>query len=52
LHVMARTSADYHISLHRLQGPERFHLALGTTGQVMDVARTGQRKAGIVSVRG
>ena len=48
LSVMAKTSEDYHLSLHRLQGDERFHLALDTEGAVVDVARTGQRKAGIV----
>jgi len=51
LHVMAKTSEDYHLSLHRLQGEERFHLALDTEGAVVDVARTGQRKAGVVPVK-
>ena len=51
LHVMAKTSEDYHLSLHRLQGDERFHLALDTEGAVVDVARTGQRKAGVVPVK-
>ena len=48
LSVMAATSTDYHLSLHRLQGEERFHLAMGEDGRVMDVTRTGQRKAGSV----
>ena len=51
LHVMAKTSEDYHLSLHRLQGDERFHLALDTEGAVVDVARSGQRKAGVVPVK-
>ena len=52
LNVMVKTSDDFHISLHRLQGSERFHLALGTTGKVMDMARSGQRKLGIVTAGG
>ena len=51
LSVMAKTSEDYHLSLHRLQGEERFHLALDPEGTVMDVARTGQRTHGHVPVR-
>jgi hypothetical protein len=39
---------DYHLSLHRIQGQERFHLALDDQGRVMDVCRSGQRKLGIV----
>jgi hypothetical protein len=44
---LAIASRDFHLSLHRIQGEERFHLALDENGRVMDVARTGQRKAGI-----
>jgi hypothetical protein len=47
---LARTSRDYHLSLHRLQGRERFHLALDENGRVMDVCRTEQRKSGLVRV--
>jgi hypothetical protein len=47
---LARTSKDYHLSLHRLQGKERFHIALDERGKVMDVCRTGQRKTGAVRV--
>jgi len=49
LHVMAKTSDEYHLSLHRVQGEERFHLALDRDGRVMDVARTGQRTKGAVA---
>ena len=52
LSVMVKTSEDYHISLHQLQGRERFHLALGTTGKVMDAVRSGQRKCGMVTAGG
>jgi hypothetical protein len=48
LAYLAATSRDYHLSLHRIQGPERFHLALDENGRVMDVCRSGQRKNGFV----
>ena len=47
LHYLAAASRDYHLSLHRIQGDERFHLALDEHGRVMDVCRSGQRKAGL-----
>jgi hypothetical protein len=47
---LAVATRDYHLSLHRIQGAERFHLALDEHGRVMDVCRTGQRKAGVVRV--
>ncbi len=43
LPILAKSSESYHLSLHRLQGDERFHLALDENGRVMDVARSGQR---------
>jgi hypothetical protein len=48
LPYLAASSRDYHLSLHRLQGEERFHLALDEHGRVMDVCRTGQRRTGAV----
>jgi hypothetical protein len=48
LHHLVKVTKDYHLTLHRIQGDERFHLALDENGKVMDVTRTGQRKAGIV----
>jgi hypothetical protein len=48
LSFLATASRDYHLSLHRIAGEERFHLALDETGRVMDVCRSGQRKAGVV----
>jgi len=48
--IMAHTSRDFHITLHRIQGDERFHLAMNDVGQVMDVTRTAQRRKGIVAV--
>ena len=49
---LAAASRDYHLSLHRLEGEERFHLALDENGRVMDVCRTGQRLRGVVAVPG
>jgi hypothetical protein len=46
LPYLAASSRDYHLSLHRIQGEERFHLALDEHGRVMDVCRTGQRRKG------
>ena len=45
---LAAASRDYHLSLHRIQGEERFHLALDERGRVMDVSRTAQRRTGLV----
>jgi hypothetical protein len=44
---LATVNRDFHLSLHRIQGEERFHLALAEDGRVMDVCRTGQRRMGI-----
>ncbi len=52
LPYLAAASRDYHLSLHRIQGEERFHLAMDEQGRVMDVCRSGQRKSGIVGVSG
>jgi hypothetical protein len=52
LPYLAASSRDFHLSLHRLQGEERFHLALDEFGRVMDVSRTGQRKVGLVRTTG
>jgi hypothetical protein len=49
---LAVAGRDYHLSLHRIQGEERFHLALDDSGRVMDVCRSGQRKTGAVHVPG
>lgn len=48
LSYLAASSSDFHLSLHRIQGQERFHLALDSSGKVMDVSRTGQRKGGLL----
>jgi hypothetical protein len=46
------SSGEYHLSLHRIQGKERFHLALDENGCVMDISHTGQRKTGLVPAGG
>jgi hypothetical protein len=52
LAYLAATSRDYHLSLHRIQGNERFHLALDEFGRVMDACRSSQRKSGITRAGG
>jgi hypothetical protein len=52
LPYLAVSSRDYHLSLHRIEGQERFHLALDEHGRVMDVCRSGQRKLELVGVSG
>jgi hypothetical protein len=52
LSYLASVKADYHLSLHRLQGDERFHLALDENGRVMDVTHTGQRLGGATRTAG
>jgi hypothetical protein len=47
---LAVTSEAYHLSLHRIEGEERYHLAMDKTGRVMDVCRSGQRTRGMVQV--
>ena len=51
LDYLATVSEDYHLSLHRIQGQERYHLALDENGRVMDVARSGQRTTSAVRVK-
>jgi hypothetical protein len=52
LPYLAVSGRDYHLSLHRIQGAERFHLALDERGRVMDVCRSGQRRAGLFGTSG
>lgn len=52
LDVMAKTSAEYHITLHKIQGQERFHMAMNEKGRIMDVSHTGQRKKGLFRTQG
>lgn len=52
LPFLATASRDYHLSLHRIQGEDRYHLALDEFGRVMDVSRTGMRSRGFKRVSG
>jgi hypothetical protein len=40
---MATTAENYHVTLHRLEGNQRFHLALTDAGRVVDVCTTQKR---------
>jgi hypothetical protein len=51
LAYLAKSSRDYHLSLHRIEAEERFHCALDENGRIMDVCRTGQRKSGLIRVQ-
>lgn len=42
---LAKVSSAYHISLHRLEGDTRFHVALEDTGKVADVISTHSKRA-------
>jgi hypothetical protein len=48
LSYLATANRAFHLSLHRIEGSERFHLAFDDHGRVMDVCRTGQRRSGAV----
>jgi hypothetical protein len=50
LSYLAAASRDFHMSLHRIEGTERYHVALDEFGRIMDVCRSGQRKIGSVRV--
>jgi hypothetical protein len=52
LHYLAVSGRAYQLSLHRLEGRQRFHVALDEHGRVMDVCRSGQRRSGLVRVPG
>jgi hypothetical protein len=40
---LAATNGAYHMTLHRLEGERRFHLALADTGQIVDICITAKR---------
>jgi acid phosphatase type 7 len=40
---LAVTDQNYHLSVHRIEGKERFHVALSDTGRVVDVCVTTKR---------
>ncbi len=40
---LAVSQESYHLSVHRLEGHERFHIALSDSGKIMDVCTTSKR---------
>jgi acid phosphatase type 7 len=40
---LAKVDEAYHLTLHRIEGKERFHMALSDTGRVVDVCATTKR---------
>lgn len=40
---LATTNESYHLTLHRLEGEQRFHVALEETGRVVDICMTKKR---------
>ncbi len=40
---LAIAEESYHLSVHRIEGPQRFHVALSDTGRVVDVCTTTKR---------
>jgi hypothetical protein len=40
---LAEVSSSYQLTVHRLEGEQRFHMALGETGKILDVCRTGKK---------
>jgi hypothetical protein len=40
---LVKASEDYHISVHRIEGREQFHVALSDEGRVVDVCTTTKR---------
>ncbi len=45
LPYLAKVSQSYHVTLHRLEGDRRFHVALTDAGRVADVATTLSKRA-------
>ena len=41
---LAKTGEAYHISVHKLQGDDRFHIALEESGKIADVLRTESKR--------
>ncbi len=37
---LAKSTQSYHLSLHRIEGPDRYHLALSDLGKVVDILHT------------
>lgn len=42
---LAKTSEAYHVTVHRLEGDRRFHIAIEDTGKIADVVTTVSKRA-------
>ncbi|WP_437206970.1 fibronectin type III domain-containing protein [Planctomicrobium sp. SH664] len=40
---MASTSSNYHVTLHRIEGDRRFHIAMTHSGRLVDICTTQKR---------
>jgi hypothetical protein len=40
---LAKTSQNYHLTLHSLEGEQRFHMAIEETGKVIDICSTAKK---------
>jgi len=49
---LAASSESYHMTLHRLEGEQRFHVALEETGRIVDICMTRKRPRRIVGRSG
>ena len=41
---LATASGSYHMTLHRLEGEQRFHVAIEETGRIADICTTRKRR--------
>ena len=46
------SSGSYHMTLHRLEGEQRFHVAIEETGRVADICTTRKRPRRVVGRSG
>ena len=49
---LAKVSENYHVTMHRLQGNRRFHVALEDSGRIADIATTVSNRVASHSPRG
>lgn len=49
---LLKVSSHYHLSYHRIEGEERYHIAMDDTGKMLDVCRSGQRSTRLVPTTG
>ena len=52
LPYLAASSESYHLTLHRLEGEQCFHLALEENGRVVDICATRKRPQRVVGRSG